>query len=414
MYTSVAPMSPHTLQPGMLGTQRRDRELLDADRFRALRRVALDQSTVSGLTHRFYHYPSRFSPTFAAGAIELFSRPGDLVLDPYMGGGTTVVEALVHGRRTVGCDLNSLGVFVTRVKTTRLTGTERAALRLWAEQVVPELSYGLTPGDLSRFVDVRQTRNLELPRARPIKKTMALALRGLTTLPTKAAQDFARCALLSTGQWALNGRRRSTPLIEFRSQLRQTVHEMLDGILDFEERYRWHSPVYSPALINDTAATLRVHEPFVGGEKADLVVTSPPYVGIHVLYHRWQVDGRRETPAPYWIANCQDGRGGAFYNFADRREHTGDVYFAESLWTLEAVHSVMKRGAVIIQLVAFSNPRRQLPRYLATMSEAGFFELHAGARPKRIWRSVPGRRWHAGLKGKTPASREVVLIHRAV
>ena len=31
---------------------------------------------------------------------------------------------------------------------------------------------------------------------------------------------------------------------------------------------------------------------------ADLVVTSPPYPGIHMLYHRWQVDGRKETDAP--------------------------------------------------------------------------------------------------------------------
>jgi hypothetical protein len=42
--------------------------------------------------------------------------------------------------------------------------------------------------------------------------------------------------------------------------------------------------------------------------KAKLIVTSPPYPGVHVLYHRWHVDGRRETPAPYWIAGCNDGQ----------------------------------------------------------------------------------------------------------
>jgi DNA modification methylase len=50
----------------------------------------------------------------------LFSKPGDLVLDPYMGGGTAVVEGVAAGRHMVGNDLNSLGAFIARVKITAL------------------------------------------------------------------------------------------------------------------------------------------------------------------------------------------------------------------------------------------------------------------------------------------------------
>src|SRR2546422_444185 len=39
-------------------------------------------SPVSGLTHRFYRYPARFSPDFVAHAIDVFTQPGDYVLDP--------------------------------------------------------------------------------------------------------------------------------------------------------------------------------------------------------------------------------------------------------------------------------------------------------------------------------------------
>lgn len=75
---------------------------IDPDALVQLHQAATDKSRVVGLTHQFYRYPARFSPQFAAKAIELFSKPGDLVLDPYMGGGTTIVEALVRGRRTFG------------------------------------------------------------------------------------------------------------------------------------------------------------------------------------------------------------------------------------------------------------------------------------------------------------------------
>ena len=74
--------------------------------------AAHDKSRVSGLTRNFYRYPARFSPKFVRAAIEIFSKPGDLVLDPFMGGGTTVVEALALGRKAIGTDISSLAVFV--------------------------------------------------------------------------------------------------------------------------------------------------------------------------------------------------------------------------------------------------------------------------------------------------------------
>ncbi|MHC4069421.1 MAG: DNA methyltransferase, partial [Planctomycetota bacterium] len=62
--------------------------------FERLTQSALDKNRIIGLTHNFYRYPARFSPTFASTAIKLFSKHGDIVLDPYMGGGTTIVEAV--------------------------------------------------------------------------------------------------------------------------------------------------------------------------------------------------------------------------------------------------------------------------------------------------------------------------------
>ena len=48
--------------------------------------------------------------------------------DPFMGGGTTIVEASALGRRAVGTDINSLAVFLTEVKTTVYTPADRAII----------------------------------------------------------------------------------------------------------------------------------------------------------------------------------------------------------------------------------------------------------------------------------------------
>jgi DNA modification methylase len=160
--------------------------------------------------------------------------------------------------------------------------------------------------------------------------------------------------------------------------------------------------------------TERIHgDPAVtAAGPVDLVVTSPPYPGIHMLYHRWQVDGRKETDAPYWIAAKNDGCGTAFYNFADRRRSAEDRYFEKAERSFRAVRQVMKPGAVMVQLIAFSDPQRQIRRYLSAMERAGFTEARSTGK-RRVWRDVPGRRWHANSKGELASSREVMLVHSA-
>ena len=90
---------------------------------------------ISGFTHNFYRYPARMSPDFAREVIAHFSRPGEMVLDPFMGGGTTLIEALAHGRRSIGVDLNPLAAFVTTAKTTPLSSHDAVTMVRWSEDV---------------------------------------------------------------------------------------------------------------------------------------------------------------------------------------------------------------------------------------------------------------------------------------
>lgn len=377
--------------------------------------AARDKSLVSGLTHKFYRYPARFSPQFAASAIKCFSKPGDLVLDPYMGGGTTIVEALAAGRRAVGNDLNSLAAFIAKVKTTPLRSNETKAISNWANNEVPLFSYRTPQADLVDFLDQSKMKNLNLVRSRFITKIAACALSSISHLPTKITQRFAKCVLLRVSQLALDGRKSHTSLNSFRNQLTKTTEEMLTEISLFTDaaRHSNQDKQYSAIIANLDAEQLPALSIFAKqNEQANLVVTSPPYPGVHVLYHRWQVDGRRETPAPYWIAGCNDGQGTSFYNFGDRHDKQALDYFASSLRTLTAIRKVMADDAIIVQMVAFSKPKSQLPRYLDNMKKAGFKELRANRNQgERIWREVPNRRWHANYNGHSNGSREVVLIH---
>src|SRR6266853_498166 len=99
-----------------------------------------DRNIVSGLTHDLYRYPARFSPLFARAAIELFTKRGDTVLDPFAGSCTSLVESLIAGRHAVGADISPLAVFLGGVKTMLCEQKDRDLIVDWAMEVVPDLS----------------------------------------------------------------------------------------------------------------------------------------------------------------------------------------------------------------------------------------------------------------------------------
>jgi hypothetical protein len=68
--------------------------------------------------HGWYRFVLSFPPHLVRQYIEAFGLNGkDLVLDPFCGTGTTVVEAKKTGIASIGCDAQPIAVMVSRVKT---------------------------------------------------------------------------------------------------------------------------------------------------------------------------------------------------------------------------------------------------------------------------------------------------------
>jgi hypothetical protein len=128
-------------------------------------------------------------------------------------------------------------------------------------------------------------------------------------------------------------------------------------------------------IIRRSAVDLEKDERLQAWRPPRLVVTSPPYPGVHVLYHRWQVDGRKETPLPFMIANKLDGATNSYYTMGDRKYPELRTYFDNIRATMSSVAALANRRTIIVQMLAFSDASWQLPRYLETMEEAGLHEV---------------------------------------
>src|SRR5580658_9993158 len=69
-------------------------------------------------THNIHRYSGKFIPQIASRAISLLTSPGEFVVDPYCGSGTTLLESVLLGRRALGIDLSPLAVLIARTKVT--------------------------------------------------------------------------------------------------------------------------------------------------------------------------------------------------------------------------------------------------------------------------------------------------------
>lgn len=69
------------------------------------------------LTHWIYPYQGKFHPQMVRALLNIVAGgPGSLVLDPYVGSGTTALEASLLGMRFAGIDISPLCVLLARVK----------------------------------------------------------------------------------------------------------------------------------------------------------------------------------------------------------------------------------------------------------------------------------------------------------
>lgn len=70
------------------------------------------------LTHNIHRYSGKFIPQIAKEVMLMISQEGDLILDPYVGSGTTLLEGILINRKCIGIDLNPLAILISKVKTT--------------------------------------------------------------------------------------------------------------------------------------------------------------------------------------------------------------------------------------------------------------------------------------------------------
>jgi len=233
------------------------------------------------LRHAFHAFAAKFPPQLPAWFIHGLTDPGDVVFDPFLGSGTTVLEAMRLNRRAVGIDIDPLAVLISRAKTFHLdpeqvssmgrTVIERAAVA----QVNPSM---LNRRVQSRFVDNKDREFVEYWfRPDTILELEAL----MEEIETLQEPDYRQFFLMVFSSIIVT---KSGGVSMARDLAHSRPHKVADkapksAIDSFAKRLAKLRPALEPidGAYDPSIEQGDVRRLSLGDNSVDLIVTSPPY-----------------------------------------------------------------------------------------------------------------------------------------
>ena len=102
-------------------------------------------------------YRGNWPPQLVRNLILKFTEPGDLIIDPFVGGGTTLIEAWLCGRKSVGIDISRLALQTTKAKLKHMSNLARNDHRA---PLLEEYTPVVISGDALRLKEVLDSQGI--------------------------------------------------------------------------------------------------------------------------------------------------------------------------------------------------------------------------------------------------------------
>jgi len=369
--------------------------------------AAVCTENAKDLTHSLYRYPASMSPHIARAVILALTKRGDTIIDPFCGGGTTLIESLGLGRKVIGNDISPLAYFISKAKATPLNEKELNILRGWYKSMCNKLAnkskYRLVPHKLINGERVALKTHSVLIYIR----NEALKVKN------NNVRNFALLIVLNIAQKCFDNRlHKPTPAYLINSFIRLGKYA-IDVIDEYSMLLKINFNKYSKSVLQVKqmdSAKITVKTKLT--KKATLILTSPPYPGVHILYNKWQLYGRRETYLPYELLNINSKHKESYFTLGSRK-NKNDEYFIKLENIFTSLKKLINNDAYVVQVISFNKSCEQLRKFRETMIKAGYKEISPPTSTESyLTRKVPNRKWYNARRKGPDSSSEYIFIHQ--
>ena len=268
-------------------------------------------------THGYHRYPAKFLPNLVKKIIEEHTSKDDIIADLFAGCGTTLVESKVHGRRSIGVDINPVAQLIASVKVNPI---QPEKLKLVSEKLKEKIN------DYSeeQYRNIDKHERIDYWFDAEAKSKIAFLYKTITSMELeKQISDFYLVALSNIlkncSRWLQTSTKPqidpdkvpSEVFLSFNRQVKSMIKKNVDFFnkLNDEKFLNVESNIY----LQDARKTE------IADEAVTTVITSPPYVTSYEYADLHQLTG-------YWfeyITNLREFRKdfiGTFYSYGENIE----------------------------------------------------------------------------------------------
>jgi DNA modification methylase len=242
-------------------------------------------------SHGFHPYPAKYTPQLVNKFFNLYCKRGFIILDPFCGSGTTLVEGVLNGMDSVGIDLNPIAYIISRAKSNHYSAEEIKSIRDFISEIQPQPTNGLFT-DLNCNIN-DETSIPDFPNRKHwfqenVSYELAILKKKIDKIESINIKDLLYCAFSKIivkvsnqdSEVRYTAKKKNHPDGIVLSSFVNTVSNYLQVLSSNEHIVGAKAEVHN----GDTYEVLKKYS----DNHFDFVITSPPYINTfdYYLYHK--------------------------------------------------------------------------------------------------------------------------------
>jgi site-specific DNA-methyltransferase (cytosine-N4-specific) len=298
-------------------------------------------------THRCHPYSAKYIPQIPNLLISNFTKRNDLVLDNFVGSGTTLVESKLLGRKAIGVDINPLACLISKVKTTIIEKSSRDQISEFLVSLRNDILHLRGSIPVSSFKEKILDMDDPFPKAlhnnipkwyheNVIHELLTIKSK-IDTIENKDVKDFllvAFSSILRNVSNATSGY--GNLMINKNAPTKNKIYEKFSRavtyMLQSTSEFSLAATKSEISVVNQDSRRLQ----FINDETIDFICTHPPYMAA-VPYAEYQ------KLSLWWLGYCQDKLEKSLIGGRRSRDDTPERYFDDMGVSLAEMKRVLRK-----------------------------------------------------------------------